>query len=146
MSGVDDVDRRQIINTVGVEQLSVAVGNGNITTVEVTDEFNGRLTTTLEIGSMTGGVVSSVTATLSVAWANKPPLSVTRKVNAAPTARQAAETFAVTFPAALTVMLETVTPVVVALDEPLTVTLKADSASSTSLTTAIDEFDAPAAC
>src|SRR5262245_22162373 len=43
-------------------------------------------------------------------------------------------------------MLETDTPLTVALDEPLTVTVNAVFASSASLTMAINESDAPASC
>ena len=94
-----------------------------------------------------------VTATFNVVSLNAPLESVTRKVKAAFVAVQAATTSAVTMPAALTAILETVTPLTVAVPVPgatpptaLMVTTKVSSVWSASLTVAICEFVAGLPC
>src|SRR6266511_143162 len=85
--------------------------------------------TTFTGQAMTGGIVSGVTVTLSVASANSPPLSATRRVKLAFEALQSAPTLAVTWPEALTLIEETVTPPAVALAAPLTVMFRVFRAS-----------------
>ena len=88
----------------------------------------------------TVGAVFAGTATFNVASLNAPFVSVTRKVKLAAVAVQDATTSAVTTPAALTAMLETVTPVTVAVAPPLTVTTSVLAVWSGSFTVAICEF------
>ena len=69
-----------------------------------------------------------MTVTVKVAWLNSVALSVTPKVKLAVVAEQEAITSAVTTPAALTAMFETVTPLTVWLAPPPTVTANVLSA------------------
>src|SRR5438128_2448572 len=109
--------------------------------------FGGLSTLGLaEMLVITGGVVSGVTAVWSAASAKSPPLSVTRRVKSAAVAPQAAAMSAVTLPDESTTILEIVTPLVVALVEPLTVTVRVFLGSSASLTVEMDEFETPASC
>src|SRR5688572_29630625 len=124
-------------------QLSVAVGNGNVTAIEAAEPF-GSVAMTFAIGLITGGVVSFVTVTFSVACANSAPGSVARSVKLAFDAPQAAAMLAFTVPFALTTIFDTVTPLTVALALPFTVT--ASGSLSMSATAATCETDAPAAC
>ena len=84
--------------------------------------------------------------TVKVASLNSVALSVTRNVKVAFVAVQDAIISAVTTPAALTAMFETVTPLTVAVAPPLTVTTKVFSVWSGSLTVAICEFVAGLPC
>jgi hypothetical protein len=84
-----------VVVTVTDPQVSVAVGSGNVTGIEVADPF-GRVATTFAIGLITGGVVSLSTFTVSVAVMKAPRLSVTRSVKLALVAAQAAPTVAET--------------------------------------------------
>ena len=63
--------------------MSVAVGSGKVTAIEVAVEFGASVTTTLLIESITGGVVSFVTVTFTVALEESPPLLVTLSVKLA---------------------------------------------------------------
>src|SRR5262245_58976470 len=99
-------------------QLSVAVGAGELTTIPVSIVFGGKVMTTFTGQAMTGGIVSGAPVTLSVASANSPPLSATRRVKLAFEASQSAPTLAVTWPEASTLIEETVTPPAVALAAP----------------------------
>src|SRR6266508_2562282 len=102
--------------------------------------------TTFTGQAMTGGIVSGVTVTLSVASTNSPPLSATRRVKLAFEALQSAPTLAVTWPEASTLIEETVTPPAVALAAPLTVTFRVFGASSASLTWAMAPMEAGRPC
>src|SRR5262245_20461857 len=75
--------------------------------------------TTFTGQAITGGIVSRLTVILSVASANSPPLSATRRVKPASEALQSAPTLAVTSPEASTLIEETVTPLTVSLAAPL---------------------------
>jgi len=88
----------------------------------------------------TDGGVFGVTLTVNVALLDAPFESVTVSVKVAFVAVQEATISAVTLPAALTAMFETVTPLTVADAPPLTVTTKVFSVWSLSLTVAICEF------
>src|SRR5262245_50630053 len=138
---------RRLVGMIGdAVQLSVAVGAGKLSAVPKSMVFSGKAATTFAGQAMTGGAVSGVTVILSVASANSPPLSVTRKVKPAFEAPQAVETSAETWPEASTLIELTVTPLIVALAASLTVTVRMFRASSASLTWAMVELEAGRSC
>ena len=134
--GNTEPDIGLVVTVTAPPQLSEAVGSGNVTAIEVAFVLGGRVSATLAIGLITGGVVSAVTLTVRLAV----PIAPSALVTFSPTkllpsaALQAADKLALIVPPVLVIFITEIPAGMLVVE-----TVRLSEVLSTSITVAIVE-------